>query len=68
MALGHQAVVERRVERVKRRVEKRVMRVKRRVERMMILIFPTWSLLASYKENASHLDFTDFDVLIPSKL
>ena len=57
-----------RVMRVERRVERRVMRVKSRLERMMILIFPTWSLLASYTENASHLDFTDFDVLIPSKL
>ena len=47
LALGHQALEERRVVRVKRRVEKRVMRVKRRVERMMILIFPTWPRLAS---------------------
>ena len=47
LALGHQAVEERREMRVKRRVEKRVMRVKRRVERMMILIFPTWPRLAS---------------------
>ena len=36
LALGHQAVEER-----------RVMGVKRRVERMMILIFPTWPRLAS---------------------
>ena len=61
LALGHQAVVERRVMRVKRRVERMMMM-------RMILIFPTWPRLASYTENASHLDFTDFDVLIPSKL